>query len=473
MANANLTATTPGSSELEAFGYRQELRRSLRLRDLLVYGLILIGPIAPFAVFGMVFNTSRGMVPFIYLVGLVAMLFTALSYMAMSEVFPVAGSVYSYASRSMGEAAGFFAGWVILLDYLLVPTLIYVACAIALHAAWPQIPKPLAVVLFLGFSTVINYLGIEASARANVVMLVVQVIILAVFIVAGVTAVAHGVAGAHFSAAPLLDLSRMSPGLVFGGLSLALLSFLGFDAISTLAEETKGGPSMVGRATIFSLCLTAALFVAQTYVASLFVLGRTSFPSGDETESAFYNIAGTIGGAPLKFLAAVPGAVLSGVAGALSAQVATARLLFGMARDGKLPRLLAYVSPKHQVPSRAIFLVAAITLALGLLLVNQLELLTSMVNFGALTGFLCVHLSVIVHFMVRRKSRRWIRHLVVPVLGFIIVAYVLINAAGPAKIAGLCWLSLGGGAFMLLKVRARRLPTASTPSERSQRGLKG
>jgi len=259
----------------------------------------------------------------------------------------------------------------------------------------------------------------------------------------------------------------MSPGLVFGALSLAVLSFLGFDAISTLAEETKGGPATVGRATMLSLCISASLFIAQTYVASLFVLGRTSFAPGEETESAFYNIAGTIGGGSLKFLAAVPGAVLSGVAGALTAQAATARLIFGMARDGKLPQVLAHVSPKHQVPSRAIFLVAAITLALGVLLVNQLELLASMVNFGALMGFLSLHLSVIIHFMVRQKSPHWIRHLLVPIIGFVIVAYVLINTGGSAKVAGLCWLSLGGGAFVLLKLRARRSPLASTPSDRS------
>lgn len=464
MANTDSTTARPGSSELEALGYRQELKRSLRLRDLLVFGLIFIAPIAPFGIFGVVFKASHGMVPFVYIVGLVAMLFTALSYMAMSEVFPVAGSVYNYASRSIGEAAGFFAGWTILLDYLLVPTLAYVGCAIALHAASPQIPKSVAVVLFLSFSTVINYLGIEASARANLVMLIMQGIILAVFIVAGLRAVGQGVAGAHFSISPLFDPSRMTPTVVFSALSLAVLSFLGFDAISTLAEETRGGPSVVGRATILSLCVTAALFVAQTYVASLFVLGRTTFAPGEETESAFFNIAATIGGGPLKFLATVPGAVVSGVAGALTAQSATARLLFGMARDRKLPQFLAYVSPKHQVPSRAIFLVAAITLALGLLLVNQLELLTSMVNFGALTGFLCVHLSVVVHFIVRQKSRRWIRHLVVPVFGFIIVAYVLVNVASLAKIAGLLWLGLGGGAFIMLKFRGRRLSMASSRS---------
>jgi len=448
--------STPPSPGLEAFGYRQELRRSLGLLDLLVYGLIFIVPIAPFGVFGIVFNASQGLVPFIYLVGLVAMVFTALSYMAMSEAFPVAGSVYSYASRSLGETAGFFAGWGILLDYLLVPTLSYVAGAIALHAAWTEIPKPVAVVLFLAFSTVVNYMGIEAGARANKVMLWVQVGILVLFMAGGVVALRNGVAGAHLSWAPFWDSGRMSPRLVFGALSLAVLSFLGFDAISTLAEEAKGGPKVVGRATMLSLCIAAVLFVAQTYVACLFVAGRTSFPTGDETDSAFYNIAATIGGGPLKFLAAVPGAVLSGVAGALTAQAATARLLYGMARDGKLPRFLAYVDPKHQVPARAVFLVAGITLVLGLLLVDQLELLASMVNFGALMGFLLLHLSVIAHFMVRGKSRRWVRHLVVPIIGFAVVAYVLANAGSPAKVAGVCWLGVGVLALAGIKFRGGR-----------------
>ena len=461
MANPDQTTASPG---LEAFGYRQELKRSLGLRDLLIYGLIFIVPVAPFSVFGLVFNASAGMVPFIYLVGLAAMIFTALSYMAMSEAFPIAGSVYSYASRSLGEAAGFFAGWGILLDYLLIPALSYVVCAIALNAEWPQIPKSAAMVVFLGFSTFINYWGIEASARANIVMLVVQVVILVVFIAGGAMALHHGVAGAHLSTAPFLNPAHVSPGLVFGALSVAVLSFLGFDAISTLAEETKGGPKVVGRATMLSLCISAVFFVAQTYMACLFVPGRTSFPTGDETDSAFYNIANTIGGGSLKFLAAVPGAVLSGVAGALTAQAATARLLYGMARDGKLPRFLAYVDPKHQVPSRAVFLVAAITLVLGLLLVDQLELLASMVNFGALIGFLLLHVSVVAHFIIRQKSRRWIRHFVVPVIGFAIVAYVLVNAGRPAKIAGLCWLGAGAGALLVLKFRAWRLRKVGPPT---------
>jgi hypothetical protein len=157
----------PGVAGVEAFGYRQELNRSLGLFDLLVYGLLFIVPIAPMAVFGFVFNAGHGMVPLVYLIGAVAMVFTALSYMSMAHAFPIAGSLYSYASRSLGATVGFFAGWAILLDYLLLPTLNYVAVAIALHSAFPQVSKPVCVSVLLAFATAINYFGIETTARVN------------------------------------------------------------------------------------------------------------------------------------------------------------------------------------------------------------------------------------------------------------------------------------------------------------------
>ena len=163
---------------------------------------------------------------------------------------------------------------------------------------------------------------------------------------------------------------------------------------------------------------------------------RPSFAPGDQTDAAFYNIAAMIGGMPLKFTVAVPGILFGAVAGALVAQASTARLLFSMARDGKLPRFLAHVHPERKVPENAIFLVAAITLVLGLALVDKLELLTSMVSFGALLGFLLLHVSVVMHFVVREKSRDWLRHLLSPLVGFAIVAYVLWNAEANAKIAG-------------------------------------
>ena len=233
-------------SGVEAFGYRQELKRSLGLFDLLIYGLVFIVPTAPFPVFGIVFNASKGMVPLVYAVGLVAMVFTAWSYMTMSLAFPVAGSVYTYASRSLGEVAGFFAGWGILLDYLLTPTLIYVVCAIAVHTVVPGIPKGVWVVLLLSFSTMVNFFGIETATRINIALLALQLVLLAVFLVLAVIALMHGVAGAHLSITPLYNSKLITPHIIFGALSLAVLSFLGFDAVSTLAEETVGGPHLVG-----------------------------------------------------------------------------------------------------------------------------------------------------------------------------------------------------------------------------------
>lgn len=446
---------------VEELGYRQELKRSLSLPDLLVYGLVFIGPIAPVTVFGIVFDASHGMVPLTYLVGLVAMIFTALSYMAMARVYPVAGSVYAYTARSIGQAAGFFAGWAILLDYLLLPTLSNVVCAIAVGAIVPAIPLWAVVVALLAFTTTVNYLGIETTAKANIALLALQLIILAAFLVFGTLAAARGVGGAHLSLAPFYNPAAIGPGVILGAASLGVLSFLGFDAISTLSEEAEGGARAISRATIVSLCIAAALFVAQTWLASLFVLGRTHFPDADAANTAFYGIAFLVGGAWLKFAVAVPGIVLGATAGSLTAQAATARLIYGMARDGQLPRALAHIHPRRKVPERAVFLVAGVNLVLGLFLVSSFELLTSMVCFGALIGFMMVNLSVIAHFR-RDPARSWPRHIVSPLLGMTITGFVLWNTDWHAKLAGLSWLAAGALFYLILRLTGRPTQVADT-----------
>ena len=435
------TAASPVTAE--AFGYRQELKRSLTRYDLLVYGLIFIVPGAPISIFGIVFNASAGMVPLVFLVGLIAMLFTAASYVAMSRVFPIAGSVYAYAGRAIGEGIGFLAGWVMLLDYLLLPTLVYVLCAVAMHTVVPEVPRVAWIIGFVVINTVINLMGIETTARMSLYVLVIQLIGLAAFMVAAGFALANGTAGAHFSLTPLFNPAVISPSLIFGALSLAVLSFLGFDAISTLSEEAEGGSRAIGHATYLSLAVTASIFVVLTYTASLFVLDRTSFPRGDATDAAFYGIAMTIGGSWLKWTLAVPGVIFSGLPGALAAQVATTRLIFSMARDGKLPRTLAHVSTKRQVPERAALFVSGVSLVLGVALAERLELLTSMVNFGALVGFLLLHTSVIVFFARRTSEPNWWRHLLIAAVGFVIIGYVLVNLRATALVAGLSWTCVG------------------------------
>ncbi len=452
---------TPGE-----LGYRQELKRSLSVTDLVVYGLIFISPIAPFSNFGILFNASQGMVALVLAIGLVAMSLTAISYMTMSEAFPVSGAVYSDARLGISEAAGFIAGWAMLLDYLLLPALAYLACGFALKDAWALPPVWLWLVLFLSINTVLNLAGIDNVARANRALLALQGVLLAAFLFFALRGLASGTGGAHLSIGPFFDPAHFSFGLVFGAVGLGVLSFLGFDGISTLAEESEGGRKSVGRATAIALALAAILFVAQSYLAALFVLGQNQLPPGQPTYTAFYAIAGTVGGPAMRLASSVLGVVLAGAAGALAAQAATARLIYAMARDGRLPRGLAHVSSRHLVPNRALLLVAAITVAIGFVFLDRLELLVSIVSFGALTGFVMLHASVLIHFAIRQRSRAWLRHLVVPLLGAGVLLYVIANMDRMARIVGFSWLALG----LLLYLFTRRADqrTAATLSDESR-----
>lgn len=451
----------PTNDAISPLGYQQELKRSLSLFDLLAYGLVFMVPIAPVTLFGIVFNASHGMVPLVYAMGLLAMMFTALSYRAMAREYPVAGSVYTYASRSLGAAVGFLGGWALLLDYVLIPTISYVTAAIAVHAAIPIISRPLCVLVMLSAATVINVLGIQAAARASFVLLAVQVLIIVLFVALSVQALTHPVGGAHLSLRPFYNPAEFNLSLIAGALSFAVLSFLGFDAISTLSEEAQGGAAAIGRATLLSLGMCAVLFVLQTYLAALFLPGKTALPPGEATQAAFYQIADRLGGYVFKFLLAVPGVFVASLAGAVTAQAATARLLYGMARDGKLPRALARVDARRGVPLPATLLVAAVTLVLGLMLVDQLEFLSSLISFGALLGFVLLHLSVIKHFIWHQGSRRWVQHLAVPLMGLVIVTDVLWNVQRNAKLVGIAWLSIGVVAFISSK-RLRATSAAGT-----------
>jgi amino acid transporter len=435
------TTSTGSEGALAEFGYKQELQRSLRLRDLIVYGLIFMVPIAPFAIFGPVFNASNGMVPLTYVIGLVAMIFTALSYREMSRAFPVAGSVYAYASRGIANWVGFLAGWALILDYLLIPTLLYVTGAAAMAAVLPGVPGWLWVVIFLVLNTTVNLAGVELGAWVNRVFLVGELIVLTIFIVLAIITINHGSGGAHWSTLPFYNPKQFSVGLVFTALSIAALSFLGFDAISTQSEEVRGGPKVVGRATIISLILVAVLFIAQTYLAALLVPGKTAF-SDAEVNQAFYNVAGLTAGHWMTILIAVSSALAGAIANSLVAQNAISRLLYSMGRDRVLPRFLAHVS-KRKVPERAIIVVAVISLILGIGFVGQVEFLSTLVNFGALFSFLLLHISVAFYYLIKKRQKTFGMHLIVPLIGFAIIFYVLFKADAPAKIGGGIWLAIG------------------------------
>ncbi len=441
---------------LHETGYAEQLRRVLTTRDLVVYGLIFMVPIAPYSVFGFVWHESRGMVPLAYLLGLVGMFFTATSYAAMSRAFPVAGSIYSYAQRGLHEVAGFFAGWLILLDYILIPALLYVASAIALRPLLPGVPEASWIIAFIAFNATVNLLGIGFTARANGYLLALELVMLGLFIVLGLAALHGGKGAGGLTLRPIYDPGVFSLATVAGATSIAVLSFLGFDGISTLAEETSGGRESVGRATLLSLLLAGALFMAQTWIAADLARGlRFSSP-----EEAFYDVVGLAGGPVFKVATLVTVVVALGIANAMAAQAAVSRVLFAMARDGRMPAALARVHPRFRTPHVGTCVVAVISAVVGLLFASHLDELNRVVNFGALSGFLLLHLAVINHYFIRGRSGDWARHLLFPLAGFAVIAYVLYEMDAAAKLMGGCWIGAGVLVF-LAQTAARRKPAVT------------
>ena len=396
MSTPTISTGSPaaGDSGIEQFGYKQELKRTLKFSDLIIYGLIFMVPIAPFGIFGGVFQASGGMIALAYIVAMVGMMFSANSYSQMAQAFPMSGSVYTYAGRGIGKPVGFIAGWMILLDYILIPALLYFVAGLAMNGIIPQIPVGVWLVAFIALNTAVNYLGISLTALVNKVMLVAELIALAIFLVVGIVALTQG-KGQGFNFDAFFNPETFSYPLIFGAASIAVLSFLGFDAIATLAEENKGTSKSLGRSMIAALLVVGVLFIAQTWVASMLVEDPAALiANGDPTGVAFYAASETAGGHFMFILTAVSTAVAWGFANALVAQAATARLLFAMARDGQLPKFLAKVSAKRQVPWNATLLVVAISVALGIFLTvlpDGLIAISALVNFGAILAFVLLN----------------------------------------------------------------------------------
>jgi amino acid transporter len=438
--------------DLEQFGYKEELKRTLSTSDLVIFGMIFMVPIAPYSIFGFVWNDAKGMVPLAYLVGLVGMFFTAMSYAAMSRAFPLAGSVYSYAQRGLHEIAGFFSGWLILLDYILVPALLYIVSAVALRPMFPNAPEWAWLLGFISFNAVVNLIGIQLTARVNLYLLAGQLVTLALFVVLGLTALYGGRGAGGLTLKPVYDPRAFSMATVAGATSIAVLSFLGFDGISTLSEESGGGRNSVGRATLLALLLVGTLFIVQTWIATDLAQGmRFASP-----ETAFYEISELAGGVWLRRITIGAVVIASGIANAMVAQAAVSRVLFAMARDGKLPAVLARIHPRFKTPYVSTLLVAFVSLIVGVAFSARLDNLSRIVNFGALTGFLLLHLSVINHYFIRQRSGDWLRHLLFPLAGLTVIAYVLMQMDRSAKIMGACWIACGIVYYFVLTVVLRK-----------------
>ncbi|MEV8230214.1 APC family permease [Streptomyces sp. NPDC079167] len=424
------------------------LRRTLGFRDLVVYGLLFIAPMAPVGVFGTLDAKSGGAVALVYLVATVVMAFTAFSYAQMVRVAPLAGSVFAYARKGLGEGPGFIAGWMAMLDYLLIPAVAYLFSGIAMNALVPEVSRWVWTAIAVVVTTLLNLWGVRAAARVGFAVLAMEIVVLLVFVVAAVVVLARDGAQRGWLS-PLTGDTGFSMTAVLGAVSVAVLSYLGFDAIASFAEEVTGGSAKVARAVLFCLVLAGALFVVQSYLAALLEPVSSAELAADPVKqgSAFYDAVDASVGSWLHDLVAVSKAIGAAFA-ALAGQAAAGRLVFAMGREGRLPSFLSRVDSRSGVPRVAIACAAVVTLVAAVWAARRddgLDHLVSVVNVGALTAFVLLHASVVGWFAVRRMEgppNLW-RHIVVPVVGAGVLVAVILEATKSAQLVGVCWLGIG------------------------------
>ncbi|MGA5004940.1 APC family permease [Streptomyces koyangensis] len=441
----------PGTAGASAGTERDGLRRTLGFRDLVVYGLLFIAPMAPVGVYGALDARSHGAVALVYLCATVAMAFTAYSYAQMVRVVPRAGSVFAYARAGLGKRTGFIAGWMAMLDYLLIPAVAYLFSGIAMNALVPSVPSWAWTALAVIVTTLLNLWGVRAAARVGFAVLAMEIAVLLVFVVAAVVVLVRDGAARDWLSPLTGDGTQgaFSLGAVLGAVSVAVLSYLGFDAIASFAEEVTGGSRRVARAVLFCMVLAGTLFVVQTYLVAL-LEPASSAELADRPEkqgSAFYDAVDASVGTWLHDLVAVSKAIGAAFA-ALAGQAAAGRLLFAMARERRLPKALSRTD--SGVPRVALLSAAVVTMVAAVWAADQaegLDHLVSVVDIGALTAFTLLHASVVGWFVVRRGGEggrvSWWRHLLLPVVGAAVTVAVIVEASGAAQVVGLVWLAVG------------------------------
>jgi amino acid transporter len=428
------------------------LNRALGYWDLVVYGLAYIAPMGIFSTLGFVWTESRGLIALAYLLGGLCMFFTAKSYAVMTESVPTAGSVYGFARHALGVLPGFIAGWMILLDYLLIPSFVYVAIAVALGTLLPGVERAFWIVLLVSFTTAVNWFGVTVTTRANFTAVILQVVVIIAFAGLATLAIWHGFGNGSMTLRPFYEPGKFEAGAIFSATSLCVMSFLGFDAISTLSEEVKGHDRrLVGRAIIAVLLISAFFFILLAWVFGNALPGMKI----QDPAAAYLDLARAAIGPWAAAVIAWAVVVVIGFSNALPMQVGVARVLFAMGRDRQLPHILARVHSKYRTPYVGMLVAAGISLAIALAMRNLVDELASIVNFGALSGFLLLHTSVLAKFAIGQRSKNWIGHWLVPIVGIAVVLAVFTGMSRLATELGITWLVIGAVYGLILRARKR------------------
>lgn len=454
MPSANTLSDNPtlAPSDFTHSAQGTSLRRILGLPALVFFGLVYMVPLTVFTTYGVVTQITGGRTAAAYVITLLAMIFTALSYSVMVRKYPIAGSAYSYTSLSFGPGIGFLAGWSLLLDYLFLPMINYLVIGLFLNLAFPAVPAWVFVVATISLVTLLNIRGIGSVSSMSNLIVCAQMVFVVVFVALVIRQLA-GAESLDLSAPWIGDGSQSGLLPLMAGAAVLCLSFLGFDAVSTLAEETRDPRRDIPRAIVITTLGAGLLFILLAMTSQLAFPG-SSFKDADSAASEVMLHAGG------RFLEMFFTATyVAGAAGsALASQASVSRILFSMGRDGILPRrVFGTLSERYKTPVIAIVLVSLVSL---LAVIIDLTTLASMISFGALVAFSVVNLAVIKSHLGQGQPRtgaRLLQYGLLPLIGFGLIVWLWTSLSALPLGIGLAWFALGL-AYLGVHTRGFRQP---------------
>ncbi|WP_257350295.1 APC family permease [Pseudalkalibacillus decolorationis] len=433
------------------------LSRSLKLWQIIMLGIGYMTPMVVFDTFGIVSEQTGGHVPMAYILAIVAMLFTAASYGKMVKAFPVAGSAYTYTQKTMNPNLGFLVGWSSLLDYLFLPMINTLLTRIYLSALFPEVPSWIWVIGFVLLVTIINMISVNITANFNTFLVMFQMLVITIFIILVIKGLIQGEGTGEIATIQPFFQPDMQLSTLIAGATVLCFSFLGFDAVTTLSEETQNPTKTIPRAIFLTALIGGILFILASYFTQSFFPDVSRF---NDPEAASPEIALFVGGKLFQavFLA---GTFTGTLASGLASHASVSRLLYVMGRDNVIPqKFFGYIHPRFRTPIYNVLFVGGISLSA---IFFDLVTATSLINFGALIAFTFVNLCVIVHYVVREKRHKTVKgffiYLLAPVIGALSVAVLWFNLDSSSLTLGLVWAAVGLG-YLLYRTK---MFTSKTP----------
>ena len=439
------------------------LVKSLKLHQVVFMGLAWMTPMIFFTVYGVAHEAADGMMAAAYLTAFIAIFFTAYSYSRMVKAYPIAGSAYTYTKKAINSKAGFLVGWALLMDYIFSPIIAILTFGIFMNTEFPAVPVFVWIIVMNVILAVVNIVGIKSAARVSGMSVLVQIGFILLFCILIIKDILNGETGAHslFSITPFFS-GDTAFSSVFSGAALICFCFLGFDAVTTMAEETIDAKKTVPKAIFLIILIAISMYMAVSYLTQI-AYPDFAFANPD---NAAYSLIQLVGGNLLSSLFIMVLIVATFTQG-VSSVTSVSRFLYALGRESILPKkLFTTLHPKYKTPAASILFVAIISLSAVFI---NLDTAVMFVSFGALTAFVFVNLSVIAHYYIKMKKRSpkdTFLYLIFPLIGAVFISWLLTLLDKHTLIMGISWVVVG---FIYLFIKTKweqakegKMPAPST-----------